>query len=654
MASSSFVLEFIANPTVVENIKRPRPFFKIIPKIAKMDDSIGAFSKIPKGVAFAKDPRAYIPYNIEDLGSENIKNMFMNVITNKQGVIKPKHKIVEDLGFVDILHMPEFEDETVRYVLSRVHGEFLWLDSVYNITKEAIRVVIGLPSIGTRPEKKKIPNKEVMNLSGATSDNRSLKVSDITDNNVKYYSMVIGYKVAHTNRLNYVSSLCIHSANEMVKNNAKIDICEWLKDELIENLDKIKGDKKGTFRFGNLIVCLMLYFSKEIPGIGQRDFAYDISARKHIKEAITDMGSEGDKKVKDYFKKFQAKMRQRERIPQNIVDKYDKHICFVIKRDEIWMEAVKPRTVWVTEMGYEVDSNILESYAKILLDAPPEPSEKIFGTAETIEKDVDIQKQRKKRDKILKDASKFVEVVTKGLLKLDPMSGVVAKKIKSKQQSVTHVSLVVTSSDSDSDKAKKFKRVDRKKRKSSPTPAPSPKSKRTLRNKEQAMRELSGLKKKVTQKKQEQQVFDTLSLEELVNEITQDENLSNVSKFYHSFKDLDKDTIEESIILYLDIYKKVLIEFIDVLPNDSYLRLEAKRMSTMELDKKLKVEALLVVHLVKFRQEIDELIAEANKTVFASGHRQVSLMADRIKEIIDETTDKWDIFFVEKEKIEEK
>lgn len=59
-----------------------------------------------------------------------------------------------------------------------------------------------------------------------------------------------------------------------------IDICEWLRDELLENLDKIKSDKKGTFKFGNLIVCLMLYFSKEIPNIGHKDFAYDISVGK--------------------------------------------------------------------------------------------------------------------------------------------------------------------------------------------------------------------------------------------------------------------------------------------------------------------------------------------------------------------------------------
>lgn len=60
MATSSSVLKFIANPTVVENVKHPRPIFKIIPKIAKQDDSIGAFSKISKRVYFSEDPRIYI------------------------------------------------------------------------------------------------------------------------------------------------------------------------------------------------------------------------------------------------------------------------------------------------------------------------------------------------------------------------------------------------------------------------------------------------------------------------------------------------------------------------------------------------------------------------------------------------------------------
>lgn len=59
MASSS-IPEFIANPTVVEVIKRPRPIFQLVPEIAKKDNNVGAFSQIPKGVVFAEDPRMYI------------------------------------------------------------------------------------------------------------------------------------------------------------------------------------------------------------------------------------------------------------------------------------------------------------------------------------------------------------------------------------------------------------------------------------------------------------------------------------------------------------------------------------------------------------------------------------------------------------------
>lgn len=648
MTSSSSVPEFIENPTVVENIKCPRPVFKIIPEIIKQDDSIRAFSKISKGVVFAKDPRIYIHYNIEKLGSDDLKNIYKDVITDEQGLIKPEHKILGDLGFVEILNIPKFLDKIVCLVLSKVHGEFMWLDSVFKITKEAIKAFTSLSSIGTRlDKKKKIPNKGVMDLTGATFDNKSLRVNDITDANVKYVSMVFGYRVTHANRLNFVSSLCIHSAYEMVKKNAKIDIYEWLKDELLDNFKEIKGDKKGTFHFGNLLVCLMLYFTKEILDIGHKDFVYDIPIGRQIKEAIIGTGANTDDMVKAYLKKFQTKMKAREMIPQSIVDKYDKQICFVIKRDETWMEAVTPRTIWITKIGYEVDLSILEAYAKTLLDAPKEPSKEIFGSAKTIESAVSMQKQRKRREKFIRDASKMAKEVKENMMNI---SGILASELEGLEL-VAHVSPVVTSSDTYSGKETKFKRVEREKRKPSPVPSPFPKKARTLRKKQQAVREP---KNKLTPKKKQTKAPDSLTPEELINEITQEGNLSNVKKYYHSFKDSDKETIEASIILHLDIYKKVLIEVVDDLPNDLYIRLEAKRMSVMELDKNLKVEALLAVHPINSREEIDELIAEANQTVFVSGHRQVSLMVGRVKVIADETADKWDIFFVEKEKKGEK
>lgn len=221
------------------------------------------------------------------------------------------------------------------------------------------------------------------------------------------------------------------------------------------------------------------------------------------------------------------------------------------------------------------------------------------------------------------------------------ISGIFASELEGLKPE-SHVSSDVTSLDTDSGKATEFKRVERKKRKPSLVPSPSPKRTRTLRKKKRAVREP---KKKLTPKKKQTKTPDTLTSEELVNEITQDGNLCNVNKYYHSYKDSNKDTIEASIILQLDIYKKFFIEVVEDLPNDLYLRLEAKRMSAMELDKKLKVEALLAMHPVNSREEIDELISKANRSFFISGHRQVSLIARRVKEIADETTDKWDIFF---------
>lgn len=129
-------------------------------------------------------------------------------------------------------------------MLRRVHGEFFWLDSIHKITKEVVKVVTGLPSTGNRPDKtKRVSNDTVIDLTGATFDKRSLWVNYVTDINVKFISMILGYKTTRANRLNSISSLCIKSTYDMVKDNARIDICEWLKDELIDNLGKIKKER---------------------------------------------------------------------------------------------------------------------------------------------------------------------------------------------------------------------------------------------------------------------------------------------------------------------------------------------------------------------------------------------------------------------------
>lgn len=158
-------------PITVDIKDHPRPVLKKCPQIVKVDDSIGAFSRVPNKVMHIEDVFAYIDCTMEDLGSSEIKTMYMTNLLNKKGSMKPKFQILKDQGFTNILEMLEFEDEMIWYVLSHVHEEFMWLDRPYKITKETIRVIISFPQTGQTPGKNKISNNEVEKLAGATFDN---------------------------------------------------------------------------------------------------------------------------------------------------------------------------------------------------------------------------------------------------------------------------------------------------------------------------------------------------------------------------------------------------------------------------------------------------------------------------------------------------
>lgn len=77
----------------------------------------------------------------------------------------------------------------------------------------------------------------------------------------------------------------------MMRENVKLDLCSWMLDELLINLGKIKGEKKGTFWYDNLIVFLMLYFMNDTPNFGKRQWEFDILVRRQLKQSIAALGS---------------------------------------------------------------------------------------------------------------------------------------------------------------------------------------------------------------------------------------------------------------------------------------------------------------------------------------------------------------------------
>lgn len=76
----------------------------------------------------------------------------------------------------------------------------------------------------------------------------------------------------------------------MIKEGVKYDLCQLMLDELMVNLEKIKGDRKGTFQYGSLFIYLLLFFLNKIPGSGRKQWAFDMFVGKPIQNSLIELG----------------------------------------------------------------------------------------------------------------------------------------------------------------------------------------------------------------------------------------------------------------------------------------------------------------------------------------------------------------------------
>lgn len=234
-----------------------------------MEDNLyGAFSSIPYGVLHVEDIRAYIHCNIEDLGNAEMLSLYTKHMIGDMGNLKLDFKSFQDKGFTQFVKFLVFDEpKWVRYILSRVHDEFIWLDKPHNIIKTTIQDVTCLNVTSEVLGLRNIKNATVIQVTNSKNDSRSMTISDIIEYDVRFASMIIVYKIYQSSRANSVSSTTIYATYQILKENKLYDLCGVLLSELKRNLKKIKKEKKHVFKFGTLIVCLALYFMNEIPSV---------------------------------------------------------------------------------------------------------------------------------------------------------------------------------------------------------------------------------------------------------------------------------------------------------------------------------------------------------------------------------------------------
>lgn len=115
-------------PYFVDITEMTRSKFKRHPLKSMENDPAGALSSVSYGVLHVEDVRSYIHYKLEGLGMIAIFNQFWT-LCDKQGVLKDPYRRVVDKGFHHVLNfLDEFEEDHIRYVLSRIHDQFMWLD----------------------------------------------------------------------------------------------------------------------------------------------------------------------------------------------------------------------------------------------------------------------------------------------------------------------------------------------------------------------------------------------------------------------------------------------------------------------------------------------------------------------------------------------
>ena len=68
-----------------------------------------------------------------------------------------------------------------------------------------------------------------------------------------------------------------------------------------------------------------------------------------------------------YFDEFKLGMKRRIRIPKELVTKYYSDICFLVDTNNTFVQAVKPRKVWLQSFEYEIGSDVVSKNIDALL-----------------------------------------------------------------------------------------------------------------------------------------------------------------------------------------------------------------------------------------------------------------------------------------------
>lgn len=238
-----------------------------------------ALSQVLAGVIVEEGIFDYIDYKIEDLGSLAIHSQ-LDLFCDKDKKIRPEYNILEKKKLYNVVYfLEDFIEDHIRIILSRVHGDKMYLERTHDITLQAIHVVTGFCNIGDVPALRMVSKIEMSKLT-------SMIVNSIKNDLVKYACMVIGYQTLSASKINSISAAMVNVTYRMIKEDASFDLCTDMQRQLLLNLKSIKQDNALRFKFGQLLVGLFFYFQGYFLGVGEIQWSADQPVTEQIKESL--------------------------------------------------------------------------------------------------------------------------------------------------------------------------------------------------------------------------------------------------------------------------------------------------------------------------------------------------------------------------------
>jgi hypothetical protein len=167
-----------------------------------------------------------------------------------------------------------------------------------------------------------------------------MKLNGVTDIELKFSIHAIAHKMYNSSRPNSVPCEAVDLAYKIVKNDLEFDLAELQLIQFSKNLESIRATKPNPWKFGPLLVCLFFYVQNFFPSKGTIVWRKNLLVLYQINEFITELGDNFASIMDVYFDDFKAKMENRFRIPQTLVEEFEKDICFLVDYDKTYIQAV--------------------------------------------------------------------------------------------------------------------------------------------------------------------------------------------------------------------------------------------------------------------------------------------------------------------------